>query len=866
MEDNPNNLKEPAGFEAGSIVFDKYRILKFISAGGKGRVYKVHDTVLDNVVALKVLGVESDQQSDLVRFQSEARVASKLQHPNIATVLDFGLWKSQTPYLAMEFVAGETLQDLLTRAGTLELRDFCEIFSQVCRALDYAHMHDIVHRDIKPANIMISDGEAGLCVKILDFGVAKRVDKISEMNGSLTASGKIIGSPCYMSPEQSRGQKVTQKSDNYSLGCVMWECLTGEPPFVADSALATLLSHQNESPGSLKDRVKIEVSEQLVEAIEALLSKQPADRPGLVDKVTPLLQDQFGRLNSSEKTVVESGDSQPASTRRTTHFLILTSAVCTAVILGIGVAIFHVSRNSGMNRQIQTIAPFKAGQEMVDELKFRRLKEVSNGDETVNLSGLAMDADLIPLTGSRFVRELIISNSGVTNATLPVLVSLPNIRYMRINSTKIDRLEGFEKLKNLRRLEAKYNNIDDEGLKHIAGISLSVLDLSGTLISDRSLPVIASIKPLEELRISNTQSMEFNAVEALGRLRNLKTLDVSRTKIRPGAVRKIIALCPGLRLLYLDNCPDIDKAALRQLQEDFFDIIIVGKMSLASVYKHQIAEASKKTHYKQAVKLQAEFIRILERLEKNGDRLFQSYLSNARMSMYDQDLESAESWLEKGRAMSSGNEWRELLVSEVANSIEVVRVHGKLSPDLENRLVKDVTRAEHVFKGQRRELAIRVRGLGDHFRDCGRKEDAIKYYEKCLRLFEQWKSGPDSNEYWILGTVCIDLADLYRVDGKFSRAKAYYKVGLNVLDESRPKPYGGALYMAAKGFSGYAAAELSTNNIEHAQELSTKAVQIVDQYDVIGCKMFVYNNHRLVLQAAGRNAEAQTYFDKCKRI
>ncbi|MBX9671425.1 MAG: protein kinase [Candidatus Obscuribacterales bacterium] len=848
-------------------MFDKYRIVEFISSGGKGRVYKVHDTALDKVVALKVLGVESDRQSDLVRFQSEARMASKLQHPNIATVLDFGLWKSKTPYLAMEFVAGETLQDLLTRAVTLELSDFCEIFLQVCYALDYAHVHDIVHRDIKPANIMISESEAGLCVKILDFGVAKRVDNISEVSGNLTASGKIIGSPCYMSPEQSRGQKVTQKSDNYSLGCVMWECLTGEPPFVADSALATLLMHQNASPGRLKDLAKVKVSDQLAELVEALLSKQPEERPGINNRVTPLLQKQLRGLDSSEKPLRESGDTQSAPTRRITHFLILGSVVLIALIFVVwGFEIDQLNKNSGTNQQTAPRDPFKVISEVADEEKNGRLRAVSTGNETVNLSGFATDSDLIPLARNQVIRKLIISNSGVTNAILPVLASLPNIKYIRLNSTKIDRLDGFEKLENLRHLEAKNNDISDEGLKPIAGKSLGVLDLSGTLISDRSLPVIASIKPLKELRIINTQSMEFDAVEALGQLRNLKTLDVSQTKIRPSAVRKIMALCPGLEHLYLNNCPNIDKVALRKLQEDFIHVIVVDGKSLTAAYKQKVAEETKRTHYRQAVKIQAELIRILERHEKNSDGLFRLYLANARMSMYDQNLESAESWLEKGRSMSAGSELRDLLASEVANSIEVVRVHGKLSPDLENRLVKDVTRAERVFKGQKRELAIRVRGLGDHFRDCGRTQDAIKYYEKCLRLFEQWKSGPNSNEYWILGAVYIDLADLNRVSGKYSHAKAYYNLGLKVLDECQPQPYGGALYMAAKGFSGYAATELHTNNVKHALQLSTKALQIVDQYDVIGCKSFVYNHHGLVLQAAGRNAEAKVYFDKSKGI
>ncbi|MBX9666955.1 MAG: serine/threonine protein kinase, partial [Candidatus Obscuribacterales bacterium] len=173
---NSAQAMDSAEFSVGSVVFEKFEILALISSGGKGRVYRARNLHLNLDVALKVLLTEAHSQVDVMRFQSEARLASKLNHPNIATIFDFGLFGGR-PYLSMELVDGESLAKRLERVQRLRLDEFLTIFIQVVDALVFAHEQGVIHRDVTPANIVIAKGHDGeLIAKVLDFGIAKKLD------------------------------------------------------------------------------------------------------------------------------------------------------------------------------------------------------------------------------------------------------------------------------------------------------------------------------------------------------------------------------------------------------------------------------------------------------------------------------------------------------------------------------------------------------------------------------------------------------------------------------------------------------------------------------------------------------------------
>jgi serine/threonine-protein kinase len=216
----------------------RYRLLDKLGEGGMGEVYAAEDVQLRRRVALK-LPTFKDDSVDKNRFLQEARVASQLTHPNIARIYDFGTAPDGRPFMVMELIQGTSLKELLRR-GPLTPDKVATVIAGVLRALSDAHAHNLVHRDIKPSNVMLTDsGE----VKVLDFGLAKELvtlpviegAEVATTIGNVTALGMVVGTPAYMSPEQVRGGSVDPRSDLFSTGALLYECLTGVPPFAGSS-------------------------------------------------------------------------------------------------------------------------------------------------------------------------------------------------------------------------------------------------------------------------------------------------------------------------------------------------------------------------------------------------------------------------------------------------------------------------------------------------------------------------------------------------------------------------------------------------------------------------------------------------------
>ena len=253
-----------------------------LGAGGMGVVYRVNQIFLDQEFALKTLIREQISEVRVRRFQKEARAAYAVDHPNIIAVKDFGILDNMTPFLVMELIHGETLADRLQREGRLTAAEALPIFIQACFGLAYAHERGIVHRDIKPSNIMLLNGiacGAEAAVKIVDFGIAKFAQHDGGEVQALTKTGEVFGSPLYMSPEQCAGERVDHRADVYSLGCVLFEALTGTPPCVGENALSTMMQHQTALAPTLKEAsLGLAFSPELEEIVATMLAKSPEKR------------------------------------------------------------------------------------------------------------------------------------------------------------------------------------------------------------------------------------------------------------------------------------------------------------------------------------------------------------------------------------------------------------------------------------------------------------------------------------------------------------------------------------------------------------------------------------------------------------
>ncbi|GAY13988.1 Stk1 family PASTA domain-containing Ser/Thr kinase [Mycobacterium sp. shizuoka-1] len=225
---------------------DRYELGEILGFGGMSEVHMARDTRLHRDVAVKVLRADlARDPSFYLRFRREAQNAAALNHPAIVAVYDTGEAETSNgplPYIVMEYVDGVTLRDIVHTDGPIPPRRAIEIIADACQALNFSHQHGIIHRDVKPANIMISKTGA---VKVMDFGIARA---LADAGNSVTQTAAVIGTAQYLSPEQARGEPVDARSDVYSLGCVLYEILTGEPPFVGDSPVAVAYQHVREDP------------------------------------------------------------------------------------------------------------------------------------------------------------------------------------------------------------------------------------------------------------------------------------------------------------------------------------------------------------------------------------------------------------------------------------------------------------------------------------------------------------------------------------------------------------------------------------------------------------------------------------------
>lgn len=274
----------------GEVFADKYEIIWSIGEGAMARVYKARHKYLDQMVALKVLNAAvSSTTVGIKRFQQEAKALAAVDHPNIVAVQDFGFSANGEAFLAMEYASGRSLADHLAETKTLSPPDTVAIISQLCDALTHAHDRGIVHRDLKPSNIMCRKLGNGLwSVKVVDFGLAKMIDDENGQSAlKLTQTGECHGSPPYMSPEQCMGKEVDYRTDIYALGCIIYECVTGYPPFFSGSVYDILTNHVK-TPVP-KPVSHFELSAEITKLLFCALHKEPELRYSHASEIKGIL-------------------------------------------------------------------------------------------------------------------------------------------------------------------------------------------------------------------------------------------------------------------------------------------------------------------------------------------------------------------------------------------------------------------------------------------------------------------------------------------------------------------------------------------------------------------------------------------------
>lgn len=373
----PQEYQErPNLISTGTIISERYKIVRLIGEGGMGCVYEATHTTIGKRIALKVLNKEFSRNNEaLERFQQEAKIAGTIGHLNICEVMDFGITDDGQPFLVMEYLDGESLAAVLERDIKVPLDTSFDILLQILDALEEVHSKGILHRDLKPENVFLTSVKGhGNVVKLLDFGISKVMKQGSE-SMRLTKTGTMVGTPYYMSPEHIRAKKdLDQRADLYSCGVMLYEMVTGEVPHKGEGysqIIASILEDPIPDPRNLTPGLPGQVVEFINRAMEKNPSKRPQTTAQYKQEIMELQQNFFGKAPQRGKfahfgrTKMGSIVISPAVTRRkTTMWKIMAITGTLAGVIMLGVLILSLLYSES---KIETLEPGKAGTEQEQE-------------------------------------------------------------------------------------------------------------------------------------------------------------------------------------------------------------------------------------------------------------------------------------------------------------------------------------------------------------------------------------------------------------------------------------------------------------------------------------------------------------------
>lgn len=583
----------------GRIIDNRYEVICVVGSGGMGAVYRVNHLILHKDFALKTLLSRTLSKQGLRRFRQEAKAASALNHKGLIKVSDFGLTEEDQPYMVMEFVEGGSLADAIKKVGQLYLGRVLNIFDQASDALAHAHEKGIIHRDLKPSNILLGSGKDGVeDVRIVDFGIAKMLEDDSGAGMRLTQTGEVLGSPLYMSPEQCSGDRADQRSDIYSLGCAMFEALTGCPPLQGETALATLLKHQQEKPPTLAEgSLGQSFPENLEEIVARMLAKDPEARYQTMREVNDALRSTIGtepgigsrlQLNSQLEANAGSRISQVPIPVFIVLSIMSVILSCTATVVYLNWTSNSATKPS--DGKAQTTSEYKpmafedpraAFSEKVQSTKEGKQRVIHFPDKfsmgnlytrprtygPLKSCGLAQGikrfglSDLIELRPSWVVCEAPQLFDGLSPD------DLDGINFQNVPTLDDDVLKHVAKLKNLRDLNLTSTNITDAGLSYLLSLpKLENLQLSSTYISGDGISSLRNLKSLSQLML-NYLDLDERALDYLRSGPPLAILELKNTGLDDDDLKALSNL-KSLALLRLQSNRGIKGEGLKYLVSD----------------------------------------------------------------------------------------------------------------------------------------------------------------------------------------------------------------------------------------------------------------------------------------------------------
>lgn len=575
-------------------IADRYIAIQKVGQGGMGRVFRAHDKILDREVAIKLLNRELCDDHFVRRFQQEARAASQVKHPNILCVMDFGLLESHQPYMVMEWISGESLDERLERLGQLTPLEALHITVQIARAMEHAHRNKIIHRDLKPANIMLRKTERGERALILDFGIAKIETDCCEndhVDGMLTIAGQIIGSPTCMSPEQVRGEALDRRADIYALGCVLFWMLAGRPPFIGDSSMSTMTLHLTQPVPRLSDYTAAELPGGLEELLEKALAKDVDDRFSSMLEFSNAIENL--EFKSLKETLAAQEDSPTSPARTGTGITISTRAklgILTFVtcILAFGALVWLFilvpaaqDKVSDALRKEKYVPPAKledvnlfsmTDDNIVDEgfdRQYMAARNLSKHDY-FTLSEKTTAAEMretIRMKPRAF--QVNFYYTKITPEIVELLEKTTNLSYLRFQQVSItpDLQLRICRIKHLTSIKFVKNPITVDALKELKrNKNLTDLQLYDAQLTDEATLQIIAMKNLDTLHLNGNGPFSEKAVSQISTLKKLSSLHMERCHLKDADLEWISTLS-NLEVLALRGNGPFSPTALKNLSK-----------------------------------------------------------------------------------------------------------------------------------------------------------------------------------------------------------------------------------------------------------------------------------------------------------
>jgi serine/threonine protein kinase len=601
-----------------NITMDKlpaqYEFLSVIASGGMGIIYEARHLVLNQKVAIKMMKTQRLDEKHIKRFRKEADALAALEHPNIIHVRHYGFTDNGQPYMVLDYVEGTSMSQIIQSRGPIPVAFAVEFFAQVADALSHAHERGILHQDLKPSNIMICEfGLEPPYVKLIDFGIAKFINGEATPPG-LTDTGDVMGSPAYMSPEQANGGKVDARTDIYSLGCVMFEALTGTQPFTGNTALEIIAHQINTKAPSLQERSLEEFPPDLSQIVAKTLEKNPEKRFQSMTELRHALLDvkcnqdkpleQTTNDHPSQKSLAAKADPQKAKMLIISGITLALAVICCNIFM----LVANVSRQKEIAEQHQKIkdeaeaagrlsfSSDDTARQMIREAfqnydlkgRFQLSKMAEYGDRSLDEFGrlpargtrFSLDSSSIKGPGLAYLirYHVVMLNLNDSNCTDRGLLEIKHMKWLRelqLDNTAVTKA-GLSELKNmpkLERLSLRVDHLDDEAMRIVAQNSkIKHLQVGrNPSITAVGYSYLKDLKSLEFLDVMENP-VDLKVANAIAHLSQITFLSFEYTKIKDDALKEICGM-RWLRSIELPSCESVNLESDRQLNDKDFEFI-----------------------------------------------------------------------------------------------------------------------------------------------------------------------------------------------------------------------------------------------------------------------------------------------------